>query len=369
MAGNAKEEALGMSVVISADGGAEVRLEPEDRGAPADGGTGAPPAAGEAAPRGGDELGAEDEEGSLRHGAEGEELDAQPGDERLSVEEREAVRARRRLERKARREHQREREQALRRELAARDRLIEELAGRLQIVERKTTGSELAQLDSAIEQAESAATQYKTVIAEATKQQNGDVIADATEKMLIARNRAEELRRLRANFVRSPVVARGSSAISAPNPEVIRRAAEWSSKNRWYDPRGQDVDSRITLMLDDQLTQEGYNPATDEYWEELTERVQRYLPHRLQRANGGSNSGNGADTGSRSSTGGGRPLRPVVTGSGREGALDNASGVRTYRLSPERVQALKEAGIWDDPKARAEAIRRYQDYDRQNTGS
>ena len=40
----------------------------------------------------------------------------------------------------------------------------------------------------------------------------------------------------------------------------------------------------------------------------------------------------------------------------------------TMTLSRERVQALKDAGMWDDPTKRAKAIRRYADFDRNNKG-
>jgi hypothetical protein len=56
----------------------------------------------------------------------------------------------------------------------------------------------------------------------------------------------------------------------------------------------------------------------------------------------------------------------VVTGSGRESGNSGNSG--SYKLSADRVSALKDAGIWDDPKQRAEAVKRFRDYDKQNQG-
>ena len=56
--------------------------------------------------------------------------------------------------------------------------------------------------------------------------------------------------------------------------------------------------------------------------------------------------------------------RPTVAGAGRESG--GADSGKTYRLSSDRVQALKDAGIWDDPKQRAEAIRRFREYDKQH---
>ena len=35
-------------------------------------------------------------------------------------------------------------------------------------------------------------------------------------------------------------------------------------------------------------------------------------------------------------------------------------------ISPERKQALIEAGVWDDPVLRQKYVKRYAEYDRQN---
>lgn len=55
-----------------------------------------------------------------------------------------------------------------------------------------------------------------------------------------------------------------------------------------------------------------------------------------------------------------------MSGSGREsggGAAQNRGG---FRLSSERVKALKDAGIWDNPAERAEAVKRFREYDKMN---
>ena len=40
----------------------------------------------------------------------------------------------------------------------------------------------------------------------------------------------------------------------------------------------------------------------------------------------------------------------------------------TIRLSPDRVQAIKDAGAWDDVERRNKMIRAYAQYDRANKG-
>ena len=258
-------------------------------------------------------------------------------------DEREAIRARRREERKHRKEAQREREDTLRRELAARDAIINEMRGRLDAVERRNTGSEVAQLENAKKQAAQAYHYFKDQIRLGTEAGNGAAVAEATEKMMQAQRRFDELTHYERAY-------KGQQSAPQPlDPRLVNQAQEWMSRNSWYDPAGSDTDSRITLTVDQQLAQEGWDPTTREYWQELDKRVKKYLPHR---ASSGKISNN-------------KP-RSVVTGSGRESVSASGSAAGSYRLSAERVQALKDAGIWDDPKQRAEAVKRFREYDQQN---
>ncbi len=51
-------------------------------------------------------------------------------------------------------------------------------------------------------------------------------------------------------------------------------------QNRLWVQSGKDEDSAIVKVIDQRLAAEGYNPATEEYWVELDNRVARRLPHR-----------------------------------------------------------------------------------------
>lgn len=256
-------------------------------------------------------------------------------------DEREAIRERRRQERKHRKEAQREREDTLRRELASRDAIINELRSKVEVIERRNTGSEVAQLENGKKQAAQAYNFFKDQIRVAGEAGNHAAVADATEKMIQAQRRFDELSRVEQVFKQR------QSAPQPLDPRLANHAQAWMERNSWYDPSGQDQDSEIAMRIDHRLAQEGWDPTTKEYWDELSARVKKYLPHRV---NSGKIERN-------------KP-RSVVTGSGRESVGANSGA--TYKLSSERVQALKDAGIWDDPKQRAEAIKRFRDYDKQN---
>lgn len=269
-------------------------------------------------------------------GGEDAELNAADGED-----EREAIRARRREERRHRKEAQREREDTLRRELAARDAVIDELRQKVNVIENRNVGSELAQIGNAKQQAGQAYAYFRDQIAIASEAGNHRAVAEATDKMLQAQRKFDELANVEKAY-------KQRQAQPQPlDPRLANHAQQWMAANKWYDPMNQDTDSRIVSTLDSQLSAEGWDATTAEYWKELSSRVKKYLPHRAKAP--------------KMSTG---TPRSVVAGSGRENST-SAAAKNGYKVSAERVQAMKDAGIWDDPKARAEAIKRYKEYDKQ----
>lgn len=278
-------------------------------------------------------------------------------------EEREAIRARRRQERQSRREKRRNRDNELQTLLSQRDRELSELREHVMMLSRRSAGTELAQIDSELHQADQAVAELKDIIKDATATQQGDVVADATDRLVKVHQRAQQLTSMRNAFVENAKRA-GAPAPQAgamPDKRVVDHGMKWVRAHDWYNPQGLDLDSRIVKQIDNTIMAEGFDPRSQDYWEELSERVGRYLPHRT---------GNGAAHAQESGYNGAAPdqrsvRRSAVAGSGREsGAASGAASKRgSYTLSSERVRALKDAGVWDDPVKRDDAIRRYQAYD------
>lgn len=266
--------------------------------------------------------------------------------------EREAIRAARREERRLKKQLQREKARESNHLIETLRRQNEQLVERLSVVEKRTAGAELARLDKAIEDGHLKLQYAKVRMAEATASRDGKALADATEQWYEARRTVESLENMKKRATSEPRAER--SVPNAPDLTVQRKAASWMEKNSWYDPNGKDPDSKIASTIDEALTQEGWDPKTEEYWEELDERLTKYLPHRY---NGGQR--NNRSTQSNIPRG----PKAVVTGSGREAPSTARPG--EFRLSPERVRAIKEAGKWDDPTERQKMIRKYAEYDRQ----
>ena len=274
----------------------------------------------------------------------GEASSADDEDAPLTDDEREILRQHRRQERKETKARKREAIARKDRYISQLETQVRELAGRVESVETRATGQDVARLDAAIEAAAQEAELAKTARSEAKKVQDVEVEEEADEALYSARRKLEELSLLKRRVMdgqRNEAARRTTGTPAAPSPLVVERATEWANGHQWFNRRGSDEDSEIVRVVDKGLTREGWDPTTQEYWEELDERLKNRLPHRY---NGKS------------------PVKRQITGGGSGESTGVEGG---FRMSAERINALKEAGMWDDPKARARMIKRYQDADKQ----
>lgn len=256
--------------------------------------------------------------------------------------EREAIRARRRQEKQDRKVR---REEAIKRDKLELDFLRkrnDDLERRVSAQEQRSYNSDLHNLDAAMGQAIKEAEMAEKVIAKAVEAGNG---ADVTQAM---RYRDQALARI--NHLNGQKQAAQQRPPQQPqiDERTMHHAKEFMRDNSWYDPQGRDEDSAIVLAIDQSLSKDGYDPRTEEYWDELRNRAAKRLPEKFGKS----------QKEQRSPRGG-----PAV-GSGREHAP--VSTRKEVYISPERKQALIEAGVWDDPVLRSKYVKRYAEYDKNN---
>jgi hypothetical protein len=261
--------------------------------------------------------------------------------------EREALRAARRDERRLKKQLHREKARESNHLITALRKQNQELAQRVATLETKTSGAELARLDKAIEDSQTRVEYAKMKLQDAVNSRNGEEVTKAQQLWYDNQRQLESLQSLKTNATKH--ISQSKQQIKVPDPSVQRMATGWMERNSWYDPQLKDADSKVAQSIDQALTEEGFDPSLQDYWDELDERLQKYLPHRY-------NSGYSSNTKTS------RP-RSVVTSSGREAV----SSVRAneFRVDPKRVLALKEAGMWDNVELRNKMIRKFAEFDRQ----
>ena len=259
--------------------------------------------------------------------------------EASSEDERDAIRARRRDEKKERKER---RDKAIGRdkiELNFLRNRNDELERRVDAVESHAKNATLSDADRLIAEANNDVSTAERIIARAVEAGNGEDVTKAMRYRDQALVKVQQLNQWKQQQAQ-PAAPRQPQVDS----EVAHYAKEFMEDNSWYDPSGKDEDSAIVLAIDNKLAQEGFDPRTEDYWDELHDRVKRRLPEKFKEA--------------RKPTGG-----PAV-GSGREHAP--VSTRKEIYISPERKAALQEAGVWEDPVLRQRYIKKYAEYDRAN---
>lgn len=258
--------------------------------------------------------------------------------------EAEALREAKRQRRQRRKEYHRSVEREKDVKLQQLERQNRELLERMAQLDQRVRGSEVHRVDNDLEDAQNRIAFAKMKIKEAAETGNGELLVNAQEMLQDSTKQFEALAGLRERMIKQPVVPQQPKK-PTQDPRVQRLAADWLRNNPWYDPNGGDPDSKRALLQDQALHEEGFDPTMPEYWEELDDRLQKLLPHRY------------TDTTDDEPRRTSRP-RNVVTASGRN-TPSSTGGANQFTLSRDQVQAMKDAGMWDDPVKRAKMIKRY----------
>ena len=278
---------------------------------------------------------------------EHEDEDAEDDENAENDEEREKIREARREERKLKKELKKQRDLTAKNKITTLERRNEELAKRLAAVESTAASYQFAQIDKQVEDEATRVEYAKMKMLQAA--QNGDMAGQVEflEQLTDAKQRLAQVQ----HYKKQQLEAAKSPKQNVPNEistEVQANATKWLKKNSWYDPQARDTDSRIAKVIDQELATDGWDPSDPEYWDELDSRLSARLPHRY------------------TSQGGKSAKRSAGPTASSRVANDSSSKPGTITLSRERVQAIKDAGAWDDVAKRNKMIRAYASYDRAN---
>ena len=266
-----------------------------------------------------------------------QEAVADDGGDEDHPDDTDAVRDARRNRRRAKKDYIKRTNEEKDQRLTLLQRQNQDLMDRLSVVERKTTSADIARFDKAIEDEQYRFQYAQRKMQEATDNSDGQEFTKAQEMWYDSRRKLEAMNNFKEQSSKT------NTQVAAPaNPKLVRLANSWMDKNSWYDPEANDEDTQIAKVIDNRLVAEGWDPAQQDYWEELDSRLHKRLPHLYTSA---------SDERSR------RSPRSVVTGSSRESV--GREGGSQFVLEPEQVRAMKDAGFWDDAEKRNRMIKRY----------
>ena len=204
----------------------------------------------------------------------------------------------------------------------------------------------MARVDKSIDDSQLRVQYAQQKISEALTAQDGEAMVKAQEMLYESKRALEQLSAVKQNMLNAAREPQHTN-LQPPDARVQKNAVTWMQKHPWYKPDLSNTDSKIAHAIDLEMHNEGWDPSTEEYWEELDDRLSDRMPHRFNE----------------------EPIqqqkrRSPVTGSGRETSSTEKAGV--FKLTPDRVNAMKETGAWFDPKRKAKMVQYYMDYDKQN---
>ena len=114
---------------------------------------------------------------------------------------------------------------------------------------------------------------------------------------------------------------RQTAAAGTPDP----KAEAWSEKNTWF---GKDTAMTYTAFdLHQKITDEGYDPSSDEYYAEIDKRIRLEFPHKFA---------NNSDTAEKTT----KPVQTVASAK-----RSTRSGRKTVRLTSSQVAIAKKLGV------------------------
>ena len=222
-----------------------------------------------------------------------------------------------------------------------------ELLRRVSGVEGANLDTSEATVDQRINEVRRDIAQADRILAAAIANSNGDDAAAALALRDEARAAEAELLRTKNSFDEVRKQPRAD-----PSVDAFRN--QWMSDNRWFNPAGADPASMAIKAIDAQVAKDGYNPASAAYWQELSRRASQAFNQ-------------GEKKPVRDKPNGAAKKTPPPQGSTREHASQSTR--KEVYVTPDRKQAMIDAGLWDDPKERAATLKAYAEYDREESAN
>ena len=141
-------------------------------------------------------------------------------------------------------------------------------------------------------------------------------------KFLEAKTQQEEYNKQRETEVRTPEINLNRQEVAQGTPDP--KAESWASKNTWF---GQDTAMTYTAFdLHKKLTeQEGFDPSSDEYYEEIDRRIRLEFPNKFA---------------TKEITETAKPVQTVASAK-----RSTKTGRRTVKLTPSQVAIAKKLGV------------------------
>lgn len=242
---------------------------------------------------------------------------------------------------------------------------LDEAMGRLAHVEGRLSGVDKGQVKSALNDTikifEAAEQQH----ADAFKDGDGEKATKAMRDMYTAQKRIDELKGLEQRLEQNPQRTQQQQKPQF-DAAVTSHAKDWAKRNSWFkqDANGQatDEDSEIAMALSARLVKEGFDPKSQDFWDELDDRAQKRLPHVVD----GKQEEDEDEFEDDEKPAVQRPRKrtaPPVNGGANRG---DVKGKVAVQVSTDFVNELKKNGLWEDKAIRDSMVHEHLKWKREH---
>jgi hypothetical protein len=258
-------------------------------------------------------------------------------------------RSRKRESAKERRERARKAKEADKQEIEILRRTVAKQDQRFKEIEQRLTVNRVTEIDERLATVTAEAENFDRIFGMAISKNNGEDARKAAQLRDEAKQKAWALYN-----EKQQIITQSQQPRAAETPAYADKAVRFLADKPWYNPASGDEDSLVVEALDKALTKT-MNPNDPLYWETLDRKVKEKLPHRFSDAQDDDDS-----DGTPPPRDTQRRKGPPTGGTNRSSSNGNRNPGQIV-LPKEMVEAMKEAGKWDDPVVRARVAKRYHD--------
>ena len=237
------------------------------------------------------------------------------------------------------------------RELEFQKREMERMARELGDLRRNQVASVANDLDVRYASAMAEVDQFDRIKAAAISKNAGADAVAADNLRTAAIQKANQ-----AAEAKQALLAQVNQPVAKPLP-YEGMARDFMAANSWYNHGANDADSRLVAEIDSEVAKD-YVPTSPAYWAELQRRVRINLPQHFTADDGGDEPAPRQNKNTR---------RGPPTGGSTRGNSSTTNATQVL-LSPGRVAALKDAGLWDNLKDRQRMAKKYAQFDKDQQG-
>lgn len=247
---------------------------------------------------------------------------------------------------------------------AAKDQEIQDLRIQLQgvvnrqsQVDKQLTEADKQKVDQNINQAAALFNNAEKALEAAFTEGDGAKHTKATKDMYAAQKAIEYWQGVKQQYNRAP-----AAPTNQVDPRIIAKKEAFENEHRdWYNPAGGDEDSEIAKGISAALVKKGLDPANDEFWDELKDRlVDRGV---IEAEDDGSEPDDGYEEEDKPAPQPKKRAAPPVGGGSNRG---DTGGKKAVRLPAYFVETLKQNGLWNNPEVRNKQIHEFQKLQKQN---